>query len=165
GAIEVSTGVGMATGGTALSCAATLCAGAVVTVAGGAALTANGAVTAVNGAVGAGDNLNLLVGRIQGHHSLPKYLLGPENQKLYGLNEDLHRLYHDQLDEILPRRFGKDYYEEMLNSPEKQAKVYEFLREFNKYFDKTNGTHTYEALEDVLREEGWLPKPKPSTPK
>jgi hypothetical protein len=32
--------------------------------------------------------------------------------------------------------------------------------EFNKYFDETYNTHTYETLEDVLRDEGYLPKPK-----
>jgi hypothetical protein len=59
----------------------------------------------------------------------------------------------------LPRKFGRNYYNEILNSQTKQGEFYEWLRGFNKYFDKTYGTHTYEALEDVLRSEGWLPNP------
>ena len=96
---------------------------------------------------------------LQGHHPWPQYLLGPKQQELYGLSPEMHTEYHNQLDGYLSRKLGKGYYKEAINSPEKLGTVLENLREFNKYFDETYGTHTYEALEDVLRNEDLLPKP------
>jgi hypothetical protein len=47
-------------------------------------------------------------GKKHGHHSWPQYLLGPETQELYGLDEELHKEYHRRLDKELPRRIGTD---------------------------------------------------------
>jgi len=69
----------------------------------------------------------------------------------------LHSEYHNQLDQSLNRKFGTQFYETLLNTPEKINQLLEFLLEFNHYFDETYDTHTYEALEDVLRDEGYLP--------
>jgi hypothetical protein len=101
-------------------------------------------------------SLYLSKGGYQLHHPLPKYLLGPEKQELYGLTDEQHMIYHKELDQHLPRNLGSEFYMENFSTPEEQAELYEWLRSFNKYFDRTYGTHTYEALEDVLRAEGWL---------
>jgi RHS repeat-associated protein len=94
--------------------------------------------------------------KTQGHHPWPKYLLGPENQNLYGLSKKLHTEYHSQLDKFLDRKLGKDYFQAALDSPEKINELLEALLEFNKYFDETYETQTYEALEDVLKELGLM---------
>ena len=112
------------------------------------------------GASGSGSTLlNFFSGNFQYHHPLPKYLLGPENQELYKMSENDHTRYHMLLDNFLPRKMGNNYYNEVMYSQKKQAELYEWLRWFNKDFDKTYGTHTFEALDDVLRAEGWLPHP------
>jgi RHS repeat-associated protein len=94
---------------------------------------------------------------LQGHHPWPKYLLGPETQELYGLDKKLHTEYHAQLDKFLDRKLGQEYFLKLIDTPEKLNELLEALLEFNKYFDDTYDTHTYEALEDVLRELGYLP--------
>jgi hypothetical protein len=67
--------------------------------------------------------------------------------------------YHNRLDELLPRKLGISFYQEALNSTTKQTHLYDTLLEFNKNFDETFGTHTFEALENVLRNAGWLREP------
>jgi RHS repeat-associated protein len=94
------------------------------------------------------------------HHPWPKYLGGPETQELYNLDKELHTEYHRRLDEYLPRRFGTKNYEELLNTPEKTEELLDALLEFNRYFDETYSTHTFETLQDVLRDERLLPRPK-----
>jgi len=96
----------------------------------------------------------------QGHHPWPKYLLGPEKQALYNLDNKMHTEYHSQLDRYLSRRFGTENYVKLFDTKEKINQLLEGLMKFNKYFDETYKTHTYEALEDVLRNEGYLPKPR-----
>lgn len=52
---------------------------------------------------------------IQGHHGFPQYLGGAYGQTLLGLPNDLHYLYHQELDRIvgLPRRRGGRYYRQL----------------------------------------------------
>ena len=104
-------------------------------------------------------NGNTETSRTQGHHPWPQYLLGPEKQELYNLDSKLHIEYHSQLDRYLSRRFGTENYVNLFDTQEKINQLLEGLMEFNKYFDETYKTHTYEALEDVLRNERYLPKP------
>jgi hypothetical protein len=143
-------GAGLTMCGTGVLCPA----GVGVVAASGVALAA-GSVLTVGGAVGLGQNLVFLAIK-QGHHPWPKYLLGPEKQQLYNMDKNLHETYHSRLDRYLSRTFGTENYMELFNSDEKIRELLEGLREFNKYFDETFGTHTYEALEDVLRNTGWL---------
>ena len=96
----------------------------------------------------------------QGHHPWPQYLGGSEKQELYNLSDKLHSEYHTQLDKYLNRKYGNEYFAKLFNNPSKQNQLLEALLEFNKYFDEIYKTHTYETLEDILRDQGLLPKPK-----
>jgi RHS repeat-associated protein len=98
-------------------------------------------------------------GRKEGHHPWPQYLQGPKQQELYNFGDRLHRLYHQELDRYLPRKLGKDFYRQALNSQQKVNELLEALLEFNRYFDGTHGTHTFELLEDELINQGLLPRP------
>ena len=99
-------------------------------------------------------------GETQGHHPWPKYLGGPETQELYNLDQKLHTEYHRRLDEYAHRKFGTENYEKLFDTPEKTEELLDALLEFNRYFDETYDTHTFEMLQDVLRDEGLLPRPK-----
>lgn len=63
GVVEVSAGVTIGTGGTAVSCVATLCVAGVATVGAGAVMAGVGATTALAGAAGLGGNLAQLSGK------------------------------------------------------------------------------------------------------
>lgn len=147
------------TAGGGLLCGAVTAGGCLVVA--GVGLTVEGAMV-VGGVAVAGHGIATAAymkgNPIEGHHPWPVYLLGPKKQQLYGLTPELHREYHSQLDQILSRQLGKDYYTQMINSPSRLYEILETIRRFNKYFDQTYGTHTFEALEDVLRIERLLPK-------
>jgi hypothetical protein len=51
----------------------------------------------------------------EGHHGFPQYLGGAYRQQLLQLRNDLHYLYHQELDQIVvaPRRAGRRYYRQM----------------------------------------------------
>jgi hypothetical protein len=62
------------------------------------------------------------------------------------------------LDRYLSRKYGQDYYEKIFDTTKKRNDLLESLLDFNKDFDETYDTHTYETLEDVLKDEDLLPK-------
>jgi RHS repeat-associated protein len=93
-----------------------------------------------------------------GHHPWPQYLGGPKKQDLYDLEDSVHREYHSQLDKYLDRKLGKSYFDRLFKTEGATYKMLDALLEFNENFDKLYGTHTYEALEDVLRNLGILNK-------
>ena len=132
-------------------------------VVGGAEIAAGGYV-AVHGGIGLGKNLAQMSAnksggnRTEGHHPWPKYLLGPEKQELYHLDPEMHSRYHSELDRYLSRKYGQDYYEKIFDTTKKRNDLLESLLDFNKDFDETYDTHTYETLEDVLKDEDLLPK-------
>jgi hypothetical protein len=72
----------------------------------------------------------------RGHHGLPQYLGGQYEQILIGLPEDLHYLYHEEVDRLLklPRGAGSDFYERL--SPQEREAMYRRLIEHAKDFDR-----------------------------
>ena len=84
--------------------------------------------------------------RIAGHHGFPQYLGGRYQQELLNLSEDLHYLYHQELDLIvkIPRKLGGEYYRR-LGRPEMQE-ILKKVVEHAETFDKRYGTKIKEAL-------------------
>jgi hypothetical protein len=82
--------------------------------------------------------------QVRRHHPWPMYLGGPVKQTLVPLAKSVHDAYHYQLDEFLPRRLGKAYYNS-LTGPDRVA-MYNRLANFTKAFDTEYGTSLYEAM-------------------
>jgi RHS repeat-associated protein len=80
------------------------------------------------------------------HHAYPQYLGGKFQQLLEPLPKAMHDAFHSGLDKVLPRqiRGGATVYYESLSAAEKAANMKKFEK-FTKDFDKTNGTHLWEA--------------------
>jgi hypothetical protein len=78
-------------------------------------------------------------GITQSHHAWPKYLGGPSKQVLERLPESLHIAYHSGLDKILPRQWGKTYYDTLSDAARKQMK--RDLADSTKTFDAKYGTN------------------------
>lgn len=66
----------------------------------------------------------------EGHHAFPQYLGGEFNQKLIKLPNDLHYLYHQELDKIvkLPRNAATKQYWQSLTPAEREAKIAELIK-------------------------------------
>jgi hypothetical protein len=84
--------------------------------------------------------------RRAGHHGFPQYLGGKYEQTLLRLPEDLHYLYHQELDRIVkvPRRAGSRFYREL--SQQKRTDMLERVIEHAGQFDQRYGTKIQGAL-------------------
>jgi hypothetical protein len=78
-------------------------------------------------------------GIIHLHHAWPKFLGGPSKQVLERLPKSLHGAYHSGLDKILPRQWGKNYYDTISDAARKQMK--RDLADYTKTFDAKYGTN------------------------
>ena len=72
------------------------------------------------------------------------YLGGPAKQQLVDLGTKMHHAYHSGLDKILPRQWGKAYYDG-LSGPARNAMLQK-LAAYTKAFDKQNGTNLIQAM-------------------
>jgi RHS repeat-associated protein len=78
------------------------------------------------------------------HHAWPKYLGGPAKQALVELQKSLHDAYHSGLDKILPRQWGKSYYDNLTGQALEQAQ--RDLASYTQAFDAKYGTQLYESM-------------------
>ncbi len=69
------------------------------------------------------------------HHGFPKYLGGNYEQLLIKFPDDLHYLYHEELDKIVgaPRKLGSDYYKNM--SPHDREDLFRRVLDHAEDFD------------------------------
>jgi hypothetical protein len=74
--------------------------------------------------------------RVSGHHGFPQYLGGEFEQTLIDLGEDLHYLYHQELDlvEGIPRKLGSNYYKNL--KPAERDALFRKLIDHAQRFDK-----------------------------
>jgi hypothetical protein len=87
-----------------------------------------------------------------GHHGFPQYLGGKYEQELVNLPNDLHYLYHEEVDKILkiPRKYGSAYYKKL-----SRAEINEILDKLlahAKNFDERYGTKIEDALKKGIQE-------------
>lgn len=87
-----------------------------------------------------------------GHHGFPQYLGGKYEQELINLPNDLHYLYHEEVDKVLkiPRKLGSAYYRKL--SKAKMSELLDKLLEHAKKFDKRYGTKIEAALRKGIAE-------------
>ncbi|HVP61522.1 MAG TPA: RHS repeat-associated core domain-containing protein [Myxococcaceae bacterium] len=82
-------------------------------------------------------------GGVAFHHPFPMYLGGDEDQLLELLPDDLHREYHRGLDEIAPRQWGKDWFDNL--PPEVRDYFHGEFKGYTQQFDAENGTSLWDA--------------------
>jgi len=89
---------------------------------------------------------------VQGHHGFPQYLGGAYGQTLLRLPNDLHYLYHQELDRIvgLPRRSGSRYYQQL--SGTQMLGVLKRLVKHAGGFDRRYRTQILPALRTGIRQ-------------
>jgi hypothetical protein len=78
------------------------------------------------------------------HHPWPKYLGGPSKQILVKLDDKLHIEYHRGLDKILPRQWGKKFYDSL--SVEAKLNADAKLGAYTRAFDKIYGTNLWQLM-------------------
>ncbi|MBX3423833.1 MAG: hypothetical protein KF752_19935 [Pirellulaceae bacterium] len=78
------------------------------------------------------------------HHAWPKYLGGPLKQDLVEMPKALHQLYHSGLDKILPRQWGKNYFDNL--SATGRAQLAADLAAYTKAFDLKHGTNLWQSM-------------------
>ena len=89
---------------------------------------------------------------VQGHHGFPQYLGGVYGQTLLNLPNDLHYLYHQELDRIvgLPRRSGRTYYRR-LTGPQMLSVLKRVVKHAGD-FDRRYRTRILTALRAGIRQ-------------
>lgn len=96
--------------------------------------------------------------RPHGHHQLPQYLGGPYEQVLRRMRPYTHEQYHRELDQIVPRKWGSDYFDAIRRYDpelfrEYMRKVLEHARKWDRRYPK----HGLErAIREALRDMGWI---------
>jgi len=78
------------------------------------------------------------------HHAWPKYLGGPLKQDLVKLPKAVHDSFHSGLDKILPRQWGKSYYDDLGTAGRKQLEL--DLAAYTKAFDAKYGTNLWQSM-------------------
>jgi len=88
----------------------------------------------------------------EGHHGFPQYLGGAYQQRLLQLPNDLHYLYHQELDRIvgIPRRFGRRRYRQ-LSRPQTVGMLRRLVRHARD-FDSRYKTGIFPALLTGIRQ-------------
>ena len=92
-------------------------------------------------------NLNCAQSLDRLHHAWPQYLGGPIKQQLEVLPKSVHDAYHSGLDKILKRqiRGGAIEFYSSLSAAEQAANFQKFM-DYTVDFDKTHGTHLWDAV-------------------
>jgi hypothetical protein len=85
-----------------------------------------------------------VVDPIRLHHAWPKYLGGAFVQTFQALPKSIHDAYHSGLDKLLPRQWGKTYYDNLSAAARKQLE--QDLAAYAKAFDAKYGTTLWEAM-------------------
>ena len=78
------------------------------------------------------------------HHAWPKYLGGPSKQDLVKLPKPVHDAFHSGLDKILPRQWGKNYYDN-LGAAERMQMLGD-LDAYTKAFDAKYNTNLWQSM-------------------
>ena len=78
------------------------------------------------------------------HHAWPKYLGGPSKQVLVKLPKAVHDAFHSGLDKILPRQWGKNYYDNLGAAGRRQ--MLEDLDAYTKAFDAKYNTNLWQSM-------------------
>jgi uncharacterized protein RhaS with RHS repeats len=81
---------------------------------------------------------------LQNHHAWPMYLGGPSKQALVPMPTQLHQAFHSGLDKILPRQWGKAYYDGLGANARRQ--MMQDLAAYTRAFDQKYGTRLHDAL-------------------
>ena len=89
---------------------------------------------------------------VQGHHGFPQYLGGAYRQSLVRLPNDLHYLYHEELDRIvgLPRRLHSSYYRQ-LSGPQMLGVLTRLVRHARTFDDRYRSQPGYRPILPALR--------------
>jgi hypothetical protein len=91
------------------------------------------------------DRLN----KLEGHHSFPKYLGGLKKQILVYLRNDLHYLYHKEVDMIVKLPRGRSYKK---LTPAEKKEILNRLEAHAKYFDQRFNTSILPLMQKAIRE-------------
>jgi hypothetical protein len=113
---------------------------------------------------------DVVQGIIHGHHSWPKFMGGPSQQKLARLYKSLHVDFHGELaaafkEAGFPRIGGiggstEDWGRFFSENSEKAEEAIAILRRVTRDFDKRNGTKISKYLDETLAT-GKAPPPRP----
>jgi hypothetical protein len=97
---------------------------------------------------------------LEGHHALPKFMGGAENQQLVTLRQTLHRDFHGSLRQALkdagfpnvggPGGGKVDWLDHFARNPDSYNQAVDILRRISQAFDRAHGTAITQRLNEVL---------------